>query len=204
MERRFITTNCEFIEERAAGAPSRFTGLASVYYCPEDEGTQYTLWDIPTGKAVERIHPGAFDRAIREQDDVVATFNHDMNWPLADTPTGTLTLVTEPRGLRYRFDFNPDDPQHQIMRAKATQKLVRQSSFAFTVDEGGDFWTRENGIDVRNVYSVKLHDVSMVTRGAYSSSTVGMRSAESVDDAKSSYLAYQTKIRQEICKNLIS
>jgi HK97 family phage prohead protease len=112
VERRTINSTCEFIEERSGNSRGRFTGLASIYYNTADSGTEFVLWDGPQGRAVERIMPGAFDRALRENDDVIATFNHDMNWPLADTETGSLQLANEQKGLRYRFDFNPDDPQH--------------------------------------------------------------------------------------------
>jgi phage head maturation protease len=90
------------------------------------------------------------------------------------------------------------------MRAKTNPKnpLVRQSSFAFTIEQDGEVWSRENGVDVRSIRSVRLHDVSMVTRGVYSSSTVGMRSVEHVDDAKASYEKHQTQLREQIVAKL--
>ncbi len=198
MERRYTSVPVEFVEARDGQNTGTFSGLASVYYNKEDRGTEFVLWERNGSKAVERILPGAFDKALSRQDDVIALFNHDRNWPLADTSTG-LTLRSEARGLRYTFPYREDDPQHQTMRAKTRPPaIVRESSFAFTViDDDGEYWTREGDVDVRYIKSVQLHDVSMVTRGAYSSTDTGMRSSNSAEDAKASFERYQTNIRIE-------
>ena len=52
-------------------------------------------------------------------------------------------------------------------------------SFAFTVAAGGE--TRDGGL--RTLTDLDLFEVSVVTWPAYDATTVGMRSAETVDDS---------------------
>ena len=199
MERRFIQTSIDVEERATGGVPTRFTGIASVFYDGAPD-TEYVLWDDTAGRAVERIMPNAFDRALLERDDVVATFNHDPNWLLARTNSGTLELAKEQRGLRYRFNFDHTDPQHVALASKIRRGDLQGSSFAFTIEH--ESWSRENGQDVRSINAVRLHDVSMVTVPAYQASTVGMRSAESVHEARASYAKHQTQLREERAKAL--
>ena len=61
------------VEIRTDGR-GRIFGYAAVYY-DGTEQTQYRMCDA----LVERIFPPAFDRCIRERQDIWALFNHDEN-----------------------------------------------------------------------------------------------------------------------------
>ena len=99
MERRFLTAGSNMrLEARAEGELPKIIGYASVFY-DGTAGTQYELWD----DTFERIMPGAFDRALKE-DDCRALVNHDANNLLGRTASGTLRLSIDKTGLRYEID----------------------------------------------------------------------------------------------------
>jgi HK97 family phage prohead protease len=65
----------------------------AVFFDPDDSGTEYEMYD----DVFERIMPGAFDKALRE-DDVRGTFNHDSSCLLGRTASGTMRLSVDRRG----------------------------------------------------------------------------------------------------------
>lgn len=140
----------------------------------------YNRLSLDLGGFREEIMPGAFDRFLsRAKPDVVALYNHDSNIVLGRTTSGTLELSSDDKGLRYVV--TPPASREDIMELIA-RRDVRGSSFAFTVDKGGEsFRTAENGKAIRQIKEVKgLYDVGPVLTPAYpaSSATVAMRSYE--------------------------
>lgn len=123
----------------------------------------------------ERFTPTAFDAVLRTKPDVVALFNHDYNFILGRTASGTLRLYADNKGLGYRI--TPPASRGDVIEA-IDRGDVRGSSFAFTVTKkGGDFWSEENGVLVREVRNVaKLLDVSPVVNPAYPDTSVARRS----------------------------
>src|ERR1700728_2523684 len=77
---------------------SEICGYGAVFYDGTPD-TEYPMWP----GAVERIMPGAFDRALRE-DDVRGLFNHDPNLLLGRTASGTMRLRVDDVGLWYSID----------------------------------------------------------------------------------------------------
>ena len=111
----------------------------------------------------ERISPKAFDGVL--DNDVRAFFNHDPNYLLARSTSGTLRLGVDSTGLKYEFDV-PDTTVGRDLLISMERGDVTQSSFAFTVEE--DSWNIENGQDIRTINKVKrLYDVSPVSIPAY-------------------------------------
>lgn len=163
MERRQYTQDVAGVrlEERADEA-SKISGYASVFY-DGTKRTEYQLWD----GAVERIMPGSFDDAIKN-DDVRALFNHDPNQVLGRTQSDTLKLSVDKRGLKYEIE--PGDTQV----ARDVSEHIRRgdvdgSSFAFIVTDSD--WRTEDSVDIREIRSVELYDVGPVTYPAYSTTT---------------------------------
>lgn len=188
MEVRFQSH--DFIEERSGDAPV-FTGI--IRFWDGTPGTEYVLKDTPGDKRVERIMPTAFDASLASNDEIWAYYNHDSDRPLA-VRSGSLALAKEAGGLRYRFPFT-DHPLHELVRADLKLRLLKGSSFGFHVTE--EKWRAEGSFHVREIHGVKLIEVSPVRSPAYSSSTIGLRSNASTQDAEASWRAYQTKIRFE-------
>ena len=124
----------------------------------------------------EVIAPGAFTRALQSADPVFLLVNHDMEGiPLASTQSGTLQLRQDKTGLYMEAELDPANPKAQELTSALKRGDMNKMSFAFTVQPEGQ--TREGGL--RTIEEIdRLFEVSVVTLPAYSSTTVGMRSAE--------------------------
>jgi HK97 family phage prohead protease len=159
------------VEERVGTDPPYVTGIAAPFYQAGDQGTEYWLDE----DLVERIMPGCFDRACRECD-VRMLFNHDPSFVLGRTRAGTLALTTDSVGLRYRVQL----PDTQVARDLATSIRrgdITGSSFAFVPYPGGARYRNEGKVTIRELTSVQLFDVSVVTYPAYGSTTAGAAGA---------------------------
>lgn len=123
----------------------------------------------------EVIAPGAFTRALDSADPVFLLVNHDMDGiPLASTQSGTLQLRQDANGLMIEAELDPANPKAQELTSALRRGDMDKMSFAFTVQPDGQ--TREAGL--RTITEIdRLFEVSVVTLPAYSSTSVGMRSA---------------------------
>ena len=122
----------------------------------------------------EIILPGAFSNVL--DNDVRALYNHDSNYLLARTTSGTLELKEDDKGLYYRFEM-PNTSYGNDMLELFRRGDLSQSSFGFTVEK--DSWRMEEGQHVRYIERVgSLFDVSPVVFPAYASASSGLRSAE--------------------------
>ncbi|MFO0939838.1 MAG: HK97 family phage prohead protease [Pirellulales bacterium] len=175
--------------DRRADNKASFKGLAAVYYRDGDPGTEYWLWN----DMVERIIPGAFDRAIKEQHDARGLFNHDANQLLGRVSAGTLALSLTSDGLAYDIPFDQADSDHQRVAAKIDRGDVNGSSFAFIAravqweevkQEDGSY------LYIRTIKDVDLYDVGPVTWPAYEATTAGRsgKPAGSAAESRSSEL----------------
>lgn len=161
-ERRVVDAEWEF---RAGedGAPGTLVGYAALFGSMSDD----------LGGFREQIERGAFSQSLADGDDVRALFNHDPNFVLGRSKSGTLKLEENSKGLKVRIKMPPTST------ARDLQELIRrgdisQMSFAFRTRE--DKWDREASI--RTLLDVELFDVSPVTYPAYPETNVGVRSAD--------------------------
>jgi len=153
------------VELRAApdGSGRKIEGYAAVF----DEDSE----DLGF---YERIAPGAFDEA--DMGDVRALFNHDPNYVLARSASGTLSLEIDERGLKYSFDA-PDTTFGNALLKMIRSGDISHSSFAFTIAE--DAWEERDGREVRTIEKVHtVYDVSPVTYPAYNQTSATARSVE--------------------------
>lgn len=122
----------------------------------------------------EIILPGAFSDVL--DNDVRALYNHDSNYLLARTTSGTLELKEDDKGLYYRFEM-PNTSYGNDMLELFRRGDLSQSSFGFTVEK--DSWRMENGQNIRYIEKVNsLFDVSPVVYPAYAAASSGLRSAD--------------------------
>jgi HK97 family phage prohead protease len=154
-------------ELRADDDTKTITGYAAVFGANAD-----------LGFFEERIAPGAFARAIDEDQDVRALWNHDANFILGRTKSGTLRLAEDDTGLR--IDIDPPDTQTARDLVESIRRGdVDQMSFAFRAVK--ESWTERDGeLPLRELEDVDLFDVSPVTYPAYEATSVGLRSAEDI------------------------
>ena len=131
----------------------------------EGHAAVYNELSEDLGGFKEQIKEGAFDGVL--ENDVRAFFNHDPNFLLARTSSGTLKLSTDKKGLKYRFDV-PDTTAGRDLLVSMKRGDITQSSFAFTVES--DSWTENKGTEIRTIEKVsRLFDVSPVSIPAYPS-----------------------------------
>ena len=171
------------VELRSEGdTPKTISGYGAVFYNAIDPGTEYKLWT----DYYERIMPGCFDRAIKE-DDVRSMFNHDSNQLLGRrsfNPNDTLQLSVDATGLRYDVTIDMTDPTHQSLVPKLRAGKVDGASFMFQItDRAIREETRGEGekmrtVDIVEITGVTLWEVGPVVFPAYESATSEARSAE--------------------------
>lgn len=168
-EVRFIPVEGLEIRKDESGEPRGIRGSAAVY----DSTT------VINGMFEERIAPGAFDEAM--EGDVRGLFNHDPNFPLGRTSSGTMELRSNGDGLQYDI---PELPKTRADVLEAIQRGdVTGNSFSFRLDSDADEeWedrSDEGKLPLRTIKRIgKLFDVGPVTFPAYADTTVSARSAE--------------------------
>ena len=145
------------------------------------------------GGFVEIIRPGAFRNAI-EGADIKALFNHDPNYVLGRTTSGTLTLEENQKGLR--FEITPPDTQiiRDLVMSPIERGDVSGCSFSFGVTRDGDKWSEQGETYLREIIETSVvGDVGPVTSPAYPATSVNIRSAKDVYDSHVSSLRAQEK-----------
>lgn len=145
------------------GEPSKIIGYAVRW-----DQLSVPIW----GMFKEQFRKGAFTNHMA---DVYASWQHDSREVLGRTP-GTLQLLEDDVGLRYEIT-TPSWADRHIETIERGD--VRGSSFIFRSIK--DEWNETDpDMAIRTVIEAELIEVSPVTRPAYPSSSVGVRSAEDV------------------------
>lgn len=124
------------------------------------------------GRFIERICKGAFDNAIKRNDDIHILLNHDWARDLGSTKQGNLELAEDNIGLKARATIT--DPQ--VIQSAKNGDLVGWS-FGFS-DREVEQKTIE-GMPVRAVKDLDLYEVSILDRTktpAYEGTLIAARS----------------------------
>ena len=147
----------------------------------------------------EIIKPGAFDSVLT--DDVRALFNHDPNFILGRSASGTLQVSLDDRGLKYGIDATDTQTIRDLVLAPMLRGDISQSSFAFSVARDGDDWYEDDeGIIIREINQFsRLYDVSPVTYPAYQDADSGVRSMKAWQEARDSG-ALQKAINEKMAR----
>jgi len=125
----------------------------------------------------EIIAPEAFDRALKEKQDVRALFNHNPDLVLGRTTADTLDLEADDHGLQATI-YPPDTQMARDLFESIRRGDISGMSFAFRVPMGGDEWDEEGDTITRTVKDVDLLDVSPVAYPAYPQTEVSARAME--------------------------
>lgn len=172
-------TRCYSGEVRAQqqeDQPTRIIGYGSVFNIRSEP-----LWGFR-----EIIKPGAFDDVLN--DDVRGLFNHDPNFILGRSTSGTLKVSVDERGLQYDIEAPDTQTIRDLVLAPMRRGDINQSSFAFRVARDGDRWYEdEEGVVIREIHKFsRLYDVSPVTYPAYQAADSAVRSLKAWQEARES------------------
>ena len=163
-------------ERRAKGE----TNAAHIYGRAIVYNAWTTLYESKSYSWREIIRPGAVTKALAEKQDVRCLFNHNANYVLGRTTSGTLTLSQDDQGV----DMDCEAPDTQLIRDMVLSPMERQDitgqSFAFLIRMGGQKLTirEENDmvIEEREITDIDLFDLGPVTYPQYEETTVALRS----------------------------
>jgi len=148
----------------ADGDVPKIFGYAAVFNSPVP---------LPMGWT-EEIDPHAFDSVMASNPDVRALWNHNPDFVLGRTASGTLRLTIDDHGVAYEVD-PPDTQAARDLIVSMRRGDVTQSSFGMVVKR--DQWTEINGQVKRLILEMaEFFDVSPVTYPAYPTATSGVRS----------------------------
>ncbi|MFJ8261415.1 HK97 family phage prohead protease [Rummeliibacillus sp. NPDC094406] len=129
-------------------------GYAAVFNSPTDIG----------GYFIEEIAQGAFSRAISENGDIRALFNHDWNNVLGRTKSGTLQLSEDDRGLKFEVTL-PNTSLGRDLKESMLRGDINQCSFGFIPTE--EKWDYNVEPAKRTILEVELFEISVVSIPAY-------------------------------------
>lgn len=141
------------------------SGYAAVFNSPTNISDWFT----------ETIAPGAFSRAISENGDIRALFNHDWNNVLGRTKSGTLRLSEDERGLKFEVDL-PDTTYANDLVKSMKRGDIDQCSFGFRATE--ETWDYTVDPALRTIHEVELYEVTVASIPAYEDTEVSLRSKE--------------------------
>jgi len=161
-EIRFLA-NAE-IRAKADGSKV-ITGYAAMFNSLSDD----------LGGFVEVIRPGAFTKSLANGADVRCLFNHDANFILGRTSSGTLRLNEDEIGLRFECDL-ADTQVARDLYTSIKRGDINQCSFGFYCKE--DKWvpmSEAPGL-LREVMEAEVFDCSPVTFPAYQATSLSTRS----------------------------
>ncbi|CAI1181248.1 phage prohead protease, HK97 family [Serratia ficaria] len=160
--------------EQQENQPTRIVGYGSVFNIRSEP-----LWGFR-----EIIKPGAFDDVLN--DDVRGLFNHDPNFILGRSTSGTLKISVDERGLQYDIQAPDTQTIRDLVLAPMQRGDINQSSFAFRVARDGDHWYEDDeGVVIREINKFsRLFDVSPVTYPAYQAADSAVRSLKAWQEAR--------------------
>ena len=155
------------IETRAAPQPLNADGARRL-------SGYAVVFDSPTliGTFTESIAPGAWTNT---GDDVLATWNHNLDNVLGRTRSGTLTLTVDSVGVRYGVDL-PDTELGRSVHELVKRGDVFGSSFTFIAD--AEEWDYSGEIPHRTVTAMRVIELGPVHTPAYPDASVSARAIE--------------------------
>lgn len=144
----------------------------------EGEGAVFERRTVIAGMFEEEIAPGAFDDVL--DDDIVIEFNHDPNFVLGRTASGTASVSADTKAFRYRVDDMPQS-RGDVLEA-VNRGDVRGSSFSFAVAADGEEWidrAEEGKLPLRRITRyARVFDTGPVTHPAYEETSVSARARD--------------------------
>lgn len=145
-------------------------GYAAVFNSPTEIGG---------GCFTEEIAPGAFSRAIAENSDIRALFNHDWNNVLGRTKSGTLQLSEDERGLKFEVTL-PNTSLGRDLKESMQRGDINECSFGFIPTE--EHWDYNVEPAKRMILEVDLFEISVVSIPAYEDTEASVIRSKEVNE----------------------
>ena len=153
-EKRIFTLSNIEIRAGTEGSSQVTEGYASIFDSPTMIGDMFQ----------ETIAKGAFAKSLTGKADVRALFNHNWDYVLGRTKSGTLTLDEDEKGLKFRVT-PPDTSWAKDLMISMQRGDINQCSFGFQVVR--DSWNWDVEPAQRTIQEVKLYEISIVSLPAY-------------------------------------
>jgi hypothetical protein len=159
---------------RRAGIQVRFDGTATAEFqgYASTTGDAYEVRDW-LGEYRETILPGAFRKTLQEQRSIPLLHNHDANFVLANTASGTSRLSEDGRGLQNAATLDRRQSYVSDLCIALERGDIESMSFSFAAVR--DKWN--SGYDDRKVSELRLFDTSIVTYPANPNTTAALKDA---------------------------
>lgn len=126
----------------------------------------------------EMIAPGAFEKTLKDNDDIRALFNHDWNVVLGRTKAGTLTLSEDERGLKFDLEL-PNTTAGRDLAESMERGDINQCSFGFYATE--ETWDYSSEPALRTVNEAELYEISVVSIPAYDDTEATLVRSKEID-----------------------
>jgi len=126
----------------------------------------------------ERFEARAFASRIDAGEDVHLLAQHDFTKPLASRSAGTLEIRDDDNGVTFEARISPgiaDTSHGRDALAMIDAGLAAGLSPGFRVPDGGSTITASGSTILRSIHNAELHEMSIVTRGAYPNAQVEAR-----------------------------
>jgi HK97 family phage prohead protease len=163
---------------KAADGSMQLVGTAIVFDSPSQD----------LGNFTEIVKYEAVQKSLQRNNDVYMLWQHDPSQPLARVKTGSLTLTLTRSGLDFVARL-PKSPLGQNAYQAILDGTVDSVSFGFSVEPGGDNWcSNEQGDIIRELWDIRVAEISPVTWAAYSAPHV---------DTRSCPVALRSKLRRD-------
>jgi len=168
IERMFSKARIEFRAMAGSDSPGMLHGYAA----------NYGTYSADLGGFVETIRAGAFDKTLRNGDEVIANVNHDPSALLGRTRNKSLVLNSDSRGLAFVVEL-PNTSVGRDTAALVGRGDLSQCSFAFQCEseDWGDVADPSDPsqrVSLRTIIAARLLDIAVVSNPAYSSTSVGV------------------------------
>lgn len=170
VEYRTVSTGALDVENVDTDEPRQFRGYAAVFNSPSEP--------LPF---IETIRPGAFKRTLNSEHEVKMFLNHNSDFVLGSTRSGTITLTEDERGLLVE-GILPETTYGRDLAVLMQRGDVHSMSFGFSIPRDGDVWSDDG--QSRELREIRLHEVSIVTGfAAYPATEASVRNRdEPVDE----------------------
>lgn len=150
------------------------------------------------GQFIERVCKGAFDKALKRNDDVHILLNHDWNRDLGSTKQGNLEIHEDSIGLFARATITDQD----VIRKAKDGKLVGWSFGFYDTPDGVESGVEpETKLPLRKLRDLDLREVSILDDSkmpAYDGTLIMARADDQVDFYGEAFIDDVTISEEEI------